>query len=156
MNFTLPSDFVQLLIGGAINGAILVLLAMAAPRLTRQILFAVLVFAAVMYVVFTIGTAGASMWMWIEIMGIAMYAAMGWRGLKGSPWWLVAGWAAHPVWDIALHFVGPGHTFAPVDYTIPCLTYDIAVAAIYAVRLLLSSRDATRPARDAVWARSSA
>ncbi|HEX8253625.1 MAG TPA: DUF6010 family protein [Thermoanaerobaculia bacterium] len=135
MNFALPPDAVQLLIGGAINGSILVLLALAAPRLTKQILFAVLVFAAVMYVVFTVGTEDASLWMLVEIAGIALYGAMGWRGLNGSPWWLVAGWVAHPVWDIALHFIGPGHTFAPVDYTIPCLTYDLAVAAIYAIRL---------------------
>lgn len=135
MNFTLPPDAAQLLIGGAVNGAILALLALAAPRLTRRLLFAVLVFAAAMYVVFTVGSGEPSRWMAIELAGVVLYGAMGWRGLKGSPWWLVAGWVAHPLWDIALHFIGPGHTFAPVTYTVPCLTYDLAVAAIYAARL---------------------
>lgn len=132
-------NYTQMLIGGAINGSILAVLALAAPRLTKRILFAVLVFAAAMYVVFTVGTEDASLWMLLELAGVAVYGAMGWRGLKGSPWWLVAGWAAHPLWDVVLHYIGPGHTFAPVDYTIPCLTYDLAVAVIYGVRLALAN-----------------
>jgi hypothetical protein len=140
MNLTLPSNVLRMLIGGAVSGAVLALLALAAPRLTRRLLFAVLVFAAAMYVVFTVGTEKMSVWIGIELAGVAIYTAMGWRGLKGSPWWLVAGWAAHTVWDVALHFVGPGHTFAPVTYTIPCFTYDLAVAAIYAARLVMTRR----------------
>lgn len=126
-----------MLIGGAVNGTVLALLALAAPRLTRQILFTVLVFAAAMYVVFWIPVASPE-WLAVEIAGIAIYGAIGYRGLKGSMWWLVAGWLAHPVWDIAIHYFGPGRAFAPVDYTVPCLTYDVMVAAILAVRLAVS------------------
>jgi hypothetical protein len=125
----------QMLIGGAINGSVLALLTLAAPRLTRKLLFAVLVFAAVMYVVFW-HAHGSAAWLAVELLGIAFYGAIGARGIKGSAWWLVAGWLAHPVWDIALHYVGPGRSFAPVDYTVPCLTYDIAVAAIVAVAIV--------------------
>ena len=53
---------------------------------------------------------------------------MGWLGLRRSPLWLAAGWALHPVWDIALHFFGPGRAFAPETYTIACLSYDLVVA----------------------------
>jgi hypothetical protein len=44
-----------------------------------------------------------------------------------------SGWALHPVWDIALHYFGPGASFAPVAYTVSCLTFDLAVAAYIAV-----------------------
>ena len=126
----------HMLIGGAVNGSILALLTLAAPRLTRKLLFAVLVFAAAMYVVFAHGQGA---WLAIELVGVALYTAMGYRGIKGSAWWLVAGWAAHPVWDIALHYFGPGRTFAPVNYTVPCLTYDIAVAAVVAIAIARKS-----------------
>jgi hypothetical protein len=144
MNVTLPSNGLQMLIGGAVNGSILALLTLAVPRLTKRLLFAVLVFAAAMYVVFTVGAEDMSVWILVEVAGIAIYTAMGWRGLRGSPWWLVAGWAAHPLWDVVLHFIGPGHAFAPVTYTIPCLTYDFAVAAIYAVQLVVIRRGAVQ------------
>ena len=68
-----------------------------------------------------------------ELVGIAIYSAMGLRGVRGSTWWLVAGWALYPVWDVALHFFGPGHAFAPETYTITCLSFDLVVAAYVAV-----------------------
>lgn len=121
-----------MLIGGAVNGAILAGLAMAAPRLTKKLLFAVLVFAAAMYVVFAAGELSPA-WIAVEILGIGIYASLGWRGVNGSAWWLVAGWVAHPLWDVPLHYFGAGRHFAPETYTIPCLTYDLAVAALLAV-----------------------
>jgi len=54
-------------------------------------------------------------------------------GLRGSPWWLAAGWALHPLWDVVLHYVSPGHSFAPITYTIPCLSFDLLVAAYIAI-----------------------
>jgi uncharacterized protein DUF6010 len=49
-------------------------------------------------------------------------------GLRRSAYWIAAGWALHPVWDIALHYIGPGRTFAPWSYTIACGTFDLIVA----------------------------
>ena len=135
-----------MLIGGAVNGALLAALALAAPRLTRRLLFSVLVFAAAMYVVFWIPVATPG-WLAVELAGIALYGAIGYRGLKGSAWWLVAGWLAHPLWDIAIHYVGPGRVFAPVGYTVPCLTYDVAVAAILAVRIVAGRSTIVLPQR---------
>jgi len=43
------------------------------------------------------------------------------------------GWLAHPLWDVPLHYVGPGRAFAPAAYTIPCVSYDIIVGVILAV-----------------------
>jgi hypothetical protein len=127
-----------MLIGGALNGAILAALALAAPRYTRRILFFVLVFAGTMYVVFAFASEEPSLWLAVELAGVALYGAIGYLGLKRSPWWLVAGWAGHPLWDVALHSIGPGRAFAPERYTIPCITYDLAVAAALGWRLIAS------------------
>jgi hypothetical protein len=53
----------------------------------------------------------------------------------------------HPVWDILLHYVGPGHTFAPETYTIPCITFDLGVAAYIAVAYGIFRLDQRRPLR---------
>ena len=68
-----------------------------------------------------------------ELAGVGIYGTMALRGLRGSPWWLAAGWAAHPIWDVALHYFGPGGSFAPEGYTITCLSFDLLVAAYVAV-----------------------
>jgi hypothetical protein len=49
------------------------------------------------------------------LIGVAIDGGMALRGLRGSAWWIAAGWARHPIWDVALHFFGPGRTFAPSD-----------------------------------------
>jgi hypothetical protein len=32
-----------------------------------------------------------------------------------------------------LHYLGPGHSFTPITYTIPCLSFDLLVAAYIAI-----------------------
>lgn len=39
----------------------------------------------------------------------------------------------NPVWDVALHFFGPGHAFAPETYMITCLSFDLVATAYVAV-----------------------
>jgi len=68
-----------------------------------------------------------------ELVGVAIFGGMGLLGLRGSPWWLAAGWAAHPIWDIALHYFGPGGSFAPEAYAITCLSFDLLVAGYIAI-----------------------
>ena len=72
-------------------------------------------------------------------------------GVRGSPWWLVAGWALHPVWDVPLHYLGPGHAFAPESYAIACLSWDWVIAAYLIYRIARDSRVAlaAAPARRA-------
>lgn len=64
---------------------------------------------------------------------MAIFGGIGLRGLRGSPLWIAAGWALHPVWDVALHYAGPGRAFAPDSYTVTCLSFDLLVAAYVAV-----------------------
>jgi hypothetical protein len=37
------------------------------------------------------------------------------------------------VWDVAVHYAGPGHAFAPDAYAITCLSFDLLVAAYIVV-----------------------
>jgi hypothetical protein len=128
----------ELLKEGAIGGANLALVAFLLSRLVRDIagralLAAILIVAAVIYEVFAARAGASTFWLIGELAGIALYGGMGLLGVRRSPWWLAAGWALHPVWDVLLHYVGPGHSFAPETYTIPCLTFDLAVAAYVAL-----------------------
>jgi hypothetical protein len=102
------------------------------PRDTKRILAAGLIVAALIYIVFALRAANISLWLMIEFAGVALYGALGFLGMKGSAWWLVAGWALHPVWDVAIHYLGPGASFAPDWYAIACVSFDLLVAAYVA------------------------
>jgi hypothetical protein len=123
---------------GVILGAIFVGLAYSLPRYTRQILVVGLMLAALVYVHFAVASNESMLWLAAELAGVAVYGAIAARGLRGSPWWIVAGWALHPLWDVALHYAGPGRAFAPDWYTIPCLGWDLVVAGVIAYSIILS------------------
>ncbi len=126
------------LITGAVEALVLVVVAFLLSRFTKEIvgrslLVAVLLVAALVYIVFAVRAGEGTFWVVGELVGVGIYGTMGLLGLRGSPWWLAAAWAAHPLWDVALHYFGPGGSFAPVGYTIPCLSFDLLVAAYVAV-----------------------
>jgi hypothetical protein len=126
------------LLNGVILGAIFVWIAFALPRYTRQVLVVGLVLAALAYVHFSMDATDSPLWMAVELVGVAVYGTVAARGLRGSMWWIVAGWAMHPVWDVALHYAGPGRAFAPEWYTIPCLGWDLVVAGVVAYYIVAS------------------
>jgi hypothetical protein len=139
----------ELLLEGVIGGAVLSAIAFLVSRFARDVvgrafLALFLVVAALAYVVFATREAAGPGWLAGELTGIAIYGAMGVVGVRRSPWWLAAGWALHPVWDIALHYVGPGRAFAPETYTITCLSFDLVVAGYVAVAYSLGLVDAER------------
>jgi len=135
------------LVGGAVNGAILALVAIAVPRFTRHILAAVLAVAALPYVHFALQTRMGGAWIAVELTGVGIYGYAALRGFRGSAWWLVAGWALHPIWDVALHLAGPGRSFAPGWYATSCLTYDLMVAGIAAIAILIGTHLTASPSR---------
>jgi hypothetical protein len=129
---------VGFLVAGAIQALVLVVIAFLLSRFTRDIvgrsLLAVfLLVAAALYIVFAVRAGESTFWVAGELVGVGVYGTMALLGLRGSPWWLAAGWAAHPVWDLALHYFGPGGSFAPVGYAITCLSFDLLVAAYVAI-----------------------
>ena len=129
------SQIALILLNGAVGGAVLVLIAHLVRRFTREILAAILIVAAAFYVWFAAREGAGPAWMAAEVLGVLLFGGMAVAGVRGSPWWLAAGWALHPVWDIALHYFGPGRAFAPEPYAIACLSWDWVVAAYLAYRI---------------------
>ena len=130
--------FVGLLVEGAILAVPLILIAFLLSRFIRDIighsLLVVFLFAAAgAYFGFALLAAPGPIWVLAELVQVIIFGVIALLGLRGSPWWLAAGWALHPLWDVVLHYVGPGHSFAPITYTIPCLSFDLLVAAYTAI-----------------------
>ena len=67
----------------------------------------------------------------IQWAGAIVFAVAAALGLWTSPWWLVAGWAAHAVWD-ALHHVRTLKTQTSPGYPAFCAAYDLVLAAFLA------------------------
>ena len=133
------------LLVGLIQGVIFVLIAFAIKRKTRLILFIGLVTASLIYVIFALRGDASSAWRFIEIVGVAIFSAIGYLGLRGSFWWLSLGWALHPIWDVALHYFGEGRSFAPTSYTILCLSFDLVTAAYIAYKIIRGTHPAVTP-----------
>lgn len=93
-----------------------------------------LIGAALIYVGFA-ALWGDSRWIAIEIVGVALYGLFYLLSKRHAPYWLAVGWAAHPLWDFFLHWIGPGHTVAPEWYVIACLSFDIVVAGYILSRI---------------------
>ena len=144
----------QFLLGGAINALALVILAYLLSRYVgeiygRALLAIVLVIAGGAYVGFAVAGNASGLWFLAELVQAVALGAFALLGLRGSPYWLAAGWAIHPLWDVVLHYLGAGHAFAPEAWAISCVSFDLLVAAYIALahRLGLTgrSRNQARP-----------
>jgi hypothetical protein len=137
-----PNLTVPVLINGAVFAAIAVIVpAFLLSRFTRDIfgrsvLVIFLFVAAGAYFGFaTLGrdvVGSAPIWILIELAQVVGFGTLALLGLRGSPYWIAAGWALHPVWDVVVHFIGPGQSFTPWTYAIACISFDWLVA-IYIV-----------------------
>lgn len=127
------SQVAPILLIGAIGGAGTIFIAHRDARFTRKILAAVLIIAAAFYILFAaINGAGAG-WITTEVIGLILFGGMALKGVRGSRWWLAAGWALHPVWDLGLHYFAAGRAFAPEAYVIACVSWDWITAAYVAL-----------------------
>ena len=144
----------QFLLGGAINALALVIVAYLLSRSVgeiygRALLAIVLVIAGGAYVGFAVAGNASGLWFLAELVQAVALGAFALLGLRGSPYWLAAGWAIHPLWDVVLHYLGAGHAFAPEAWAISCVSFDLLVAAYIALahRLGLTgrSRNQARP-----------
>lgn len=86
---------------------------------------------------------GAMAWLPLEIAGVFGFGAAAELGRWVSPWWLVAGWAAHPAWDV-LHLAKGGDEFVPVWYMVACISFDWTVAAVLARKVAAVQRKRVR------------
>ena len=134
-----PSQLVlRVLLEGAIGALLLVAIAFLLSRFTKDIVgrafLVILLFTATgAYFGFVVMSGVGPIWLLVELLHIIVFGAMALLGLRGSPYWLAIGWALHPVWDVGLHFIGPGNSFAPFTYTIACVSFDLVVALYIAV-----------------------
>nr|PZN81262.1 MAG: hypothetical protein DIU56_01095 [Pseudomonadota bacterium] len=141
-----------MLIEGAAGGAGLAVVAFLLSRFAddfigRALLAIVLIAAAGAYLGFAFQSAPDRSWMLLELLQAVAFGSLALVGLRGSPYWLALGWALHPVWDVGLHFLGPGERFAPWTYAIACLSFDLVVA----LYIVLAYRFDLVRWRSSVW-----
>ena len=140
-----------LIVGLLINGVAYALIAIAVtfaierlggPRYARLLAGVGLIAASLFYVYFAARANESALWNIGELLGVAVFGTMAVLGMRGSRWWLVAGWALHPLWDVVLHYFLPGRSFAPLGYVFACLSFDLLVAGYIAARGRWDSRPA--------------
>jgi hypothetical protein len=130
--------FVGLLVEGAVGAVVLIVIAFLLSRFTRDIighsLLVIFLFAAAgAYFGFAVEAGAGLIWTLVELAQVIIFGTMALLGLRGSPYWIAAGWALHPLWDVGLHYIGPGRSFAPMTYAIACISFDLVVAAYIAI-----------------------
>ena len=103
-----------------------------------------LVVAASVYFFASLNRADG-LWKIIELMGIGLYGCFYWMARKQPLKALAWGWGLHPVWDIFLHWLGPGSYIMPAWYAIACAVFDGLVA------LYLWWRHTQEPQRLSYW-----
>ena len=128
------------LVGGTFGGALTSLFSYSTKRSANFIFAVTLVIAAGFYVGFAWRASAGPLWMLTELAGTLAYGTAAVAGVRHSAWWLAAGWAAHPIWDIALHYFGPGRAFTPPAFGLACLSWDWVVAAVIVHHLVRRTR----------------
>ena len=119
---------IALLLGTVLALALVGLARKYPPGRERHVYAVSLVIAALIYVGFgAVGGAGAR-WLALESLGVLLYGAAAWGGLRGRPWLLAAGWAAHVAWDVLLHLSGAGSEYTPRWYPWLCVSFDLVMA----------------------------
>lgn len=86
-----------------------------------------LIVAACLYIMFSLvnGTG-----VFVECCGGLIYGSIAAFGqYKLSSRWLALGWAAHTIWDTAVHMAVPQATTTPDGYAAFCISFDLVVAA---------------------------
>jgi hypothetical protein len=89
--------------------------------------------AAILYLPMAILGEGSAAQTVVQPVGIVLYWTTAFLGIRGSSWWLVAGWVTRPLWNVALHHLWPGIGLVPTWYTITCAGFDLMVAATIVV-----------------------
>jgi hypothetical protein len=144
--------FRWVLIEGAIGGVVLVLIAFLLSKFVsdvagRTLLATVLFAASGAYLGFAVAAPVSRIWLLIELLQAIAFGTLGLYGWRGPAKWLGLGWALHPLWDLPLHYYGPGRSFAPWTYAVACLSYDWVVAAYILIYYRGSNRPAQSPRR---------
>lgn len=102
----------------------------------RNLLAGFLVLMPLVYVtryLFASTGRAANFWLWIEVLGLLIFAALAVLGVTRSPWFLAIGMVLHGLaWD-TWHY--RNSTYIPDWYVIACLAVDLAFGAYVAARV---------------------
>jgi hypothetical protein len=98
------------------------------PDAGRRLYAIGLAVTALIYVAFAVIGGADSRSLGLEVVGLLLYGAAAWIGLRKSTALLALGWALHPVWDVALHLEGAGAGYTPDWYPWFCVSFDMIVA----------------------------
>ncbi len=144
--FIASESAIDLLLEGAAFALVYIVIAFLLARYTKEVYARILLASVLTGVVLAysflaldravldpVGDAAQSYALLaVELVGVAIFVTMAWVGVRGSRWFLAAGWGLHPlVWDAVLHLAGPGA--APTSITIHCLSLDLLVAGYIAL-----------------------
>lgn len=116
-----------------------------------------LLVVGLIYVAFA-AVGGASIrWLALEGLGLLLFGAAAWSGLRGWPAMLAVGWAVHVAWDVLLHLDGAGAVYTPDWYPWICVSFDLVLAGallplarsrgVIRSRPLTSTRSSAPPAK---------
>jgi hypothetical protein len=137
------------ILGVALASA-LVAFARSYPPTSERCIYAVgLVLTALVYFVLAVWGRASGQWLALESLGVILYGAAALGGLRGRPWLLAMGWAAHVAWDVFLHLSGTGSEYTPNWYPWLCVSFDLVVAGA----ALASSRRAPANLRNPAYER---
>jgi hypothetical protein len=136
---------IAFLLGIVLSLALVGLARRYSPRRERLVYAVGLVITALVYVGFGVAGGASAQWLVLESLGVLLYGAAAWGGLRGWPWLLAMGWAAHVAWDVLLHLSGAGAEYTPHWYPWSCVSFDLVVAGA----VLASSRRGAADSRGA-------
>lgn len=125
---------IWLLIGLLIAMPFLLVARSRGPHREPTILAMGLIGAAIIYIGFAL-VWGDATWIAIEVAGLLIYGFFVLLARRYAIFWLAVGWAAHPLWDLGLHWFSPGHLVAPEWYVFACLSFDLLVAGYMLTRM---------------------
>ncbi len=108
----------------------------AAQRIAAYALIAL----CFLYVGFAFRAEESGAWVGFEMTGVAVFGTLAGMSIIGSPWWVVAGFALHPLYAIYFHYVGAASQFAPAPFVIANAAFDVATALFVAYAALRGAR----------------
>lgn len=133
------------LLGGVVLASLLIALARRLRR-EERIFGIVLAITATYYVAHAI-PGGTREELLLELLGLAVFGALAVLGYLGRRWPLALGWAAHAVWDAALHTGGRG-AYVPEWYPMLCVGFDLFLAGYIVGIALLREGNGRRQGGD--------
>jgi hypothetical protein len=80
--------------------------------------------------------------------GVAVFGTLAGMSIIGSPWWVVAGFALHPLYAIYFHYIGAASQFAPAPFVVANAAFDVAMALFVAYAALRGGRKSVTRAED--------